>query len=144
MNLKLPTLTCLRCGYSWFPRSTQLPKVCPNRKCKSPYWNRKRRTLKQNAASQALTVNWRARAPAGDGIQSESMTIAVCLSSYLYSCVGGSLVVCVFLVSKALVMKLEPPSSPMGGTSSRMSSRRRRACMSGMVVWCRRWPHASN
>ena len=33
---------CLRCGYSFFPKSETLPKTCPNRKCKSPYWNKPR------------------------------------------------------------------------------------------------------
>lgn len=32
-------LVCLRCGYCWYPRRPQLPKVCPNLKCKSPYWH---------------------------------------------------------------------------------------------------------
>ena len=31
---------CLRCGYSWWPRSTDAPKRCP--KCTSPYWDRPR------------------------------------------------------------------------------------------------------
>ena len=39
-ELKLPTLTCKRCGHSWFPRSAKLPKKCPNLSCGSPYWNR--------------------------------------------------------------------------------------------------------
>ena len=30
---------CLRCGYEWIPRKSELPKVCANKKCKSPYWN---------------------------------------------------------------------------------------------------------
>lgn len=47
--IKLPTLKCTRCGYEWHPRAERLPKVCANRECKSPYWNRKR-TLKRRAA----------------------------------------------------------------------------------------------
>ena len=39
-SMKLPTLTCKRCGYKWHPRTEGLPATCPNRKCKSPYWNR--------------------------------------------------------------------------------------------------------
>lgn len=35
-------LKCKRCGYEWTPRSNKLPEVCPNRKCKSPYWNKER------------------------------------------------------------------------------------------------------
>ena len=39
----LPTLTCTRCGHTWIPRSNKLPDVCPNPKCKSPYWNKPRK-----------------------------------------------------------------------------------------------------
>ncbi|MGI0133860.1 MAG: hypothetical protein ACREBW_02735 [Candidatus Micrarchaeaceae archaeon] len=35
-------LHCLRCGWTWTPRSDELPTVCPNPKCKSPYWNKPR------------------------------------------------------------------------------------------------------
>lgn len=35
--------TCLRCGYKWRPRIDNPPIVCPNPKCKSPYWNKPRR-----------------------------------------------------------------------------------------------------
>lgn len=35
-------LKCTRCGHTWIPRSDVIPKVCPNPKCKSPYWNRER------------------------------------------------------------------------------------------------------
>ena len=34
------TLECKRCNHTWIPRSDTIPKVCPNPKCKSPYWNR--------------------------------------------------------------------------------------------------------
>lgn len=34
---------CERCGHEWVPRDVdQEPRVCP--KCKSPYWNRPRRS----------------------------------------------------------------------------------------------------
>ncbi len=34
---------CLRCNYKWVPRNpNKEPKVCPNPKCKSPYWNKPR------------------------------------------------------------------------------------------------------
>jgi hypothetical protein len=29
---------CHRCGHEWLPRQDRPPKVCPNGKCKSPYW----------------------------------------------------------------------------------------------------------
>jgi len=36
---------CERCGHKWIQRElgSDQPKVCPNRKCKSPYWDRPRR-----------------------------------------------------------------------------------------------------
>jgi len=40
---KLPILECLRCGHTWRPRTDKLPAVCPNPKCKSPYWNKPRK-----------------------------------------------------------------------------------------------------
>lgn len=36
-------LQCLRCGWTWRQRGDKLPKVCPNPRCKSPYWNRPRK-----------------------------------------------------------------------------------------------------
>lgn len=36
------TLTCFRCGHSWYPRTPNKPKQCPSQKCHSPYWNRSR------------------------------------------------------------------------------------------------------
>lgn len=36
-------LICKRCGHEWYQRNPhKLPKVCPNPKCKSPYWDRER------------------------------------------------------------------------------------------------------
>jgi len=37
-----PRLSCLRCGHSWEAESAKLPKTCPNKKCRSPYWNKPR------------------------------------------------------------------------------------------------------
>jgi predicted Zn-ribbon and HTH transcriptional regulator len=34
-------LTCKRCGRSWNQRGKRKPMQCP--KCKSPYWNKKRK-----------------------------------------------------------------------------------------------------
>ena len=39
-------LKCKRCGHKWRPRQNKLPKVCPNPKCKSPYWNIPRKKKK--------------------------------------------------------------------------------------------------
>lgn len=35
-------LTCNRCNYNWTPKEDAIPKTCANKKCKSPYWNKKR------------------------------------------------------------------------------------------------------
>jgi hypothetical protein len=45
-------LKCLRCGYEWYPRDPNvLPKVCPNPKCKSPYWDRERNQKRKKRSS---------------------------------------------------------------------------------------------
>jgi len=41
--LDMPHLRCTRCGHTWIPRQARKPKVCPNLRCKSPYWDRERR-----------------------------------------------------------------------------------------------------
>lgn len=33
-------LKCKRCKHEWWPRTPELPEICPN--CKSPYWNKPR------------------------------------------------------------------------------------------------------
>jgi hypothetical protein len=40
------TLLRQRCGHEWYPRQDRPPKVCPNPKCKSPYWDTPRRVPK--------------------------------------------------------------------------------------------------
>ena len=41
-TIKLPTLTCTRCGATWHPRTEgKPPKRCP--KCRTPYWDTPRR-----------------------------------------------------------------------------------------------------
>ena len=38
---------CERCGHEWVPREKGVePKVCPSLTCKSPYWNKPRKTEK--------------------------------------------------------------------------------------------------
>ena len=45
VEIKLKGFRCERCGHEWIPRDiSQEPRVCP--KCKSPYWNRPRRSMK--------------------------------------------------------------------------------------------------
>jgi hypothetical protein len=43
---------CERCGHEWLPRSkdTPPPKVCPNLKCKSPYWDTPRKNPAVNVS----------------------------------------------------------------------------------------------
>jgi hypothetical protein len=33
---------CNRCGYEWWPKTPKEPLTCPNKSCRSPYWNRER------------------------------------------------------------------------------------------------------
>jgi len=40
-EIMLKGYVCERCNHKWVPRDKQKPLVCP--KCKSPYWDRKRR-----------------------------------------------------------------------------------------------------
>jgi len=37
-------LKCKRCGHEWASKRENRPIICP--KCKSPYWDRKRREKK--------------------------------------------------------------------------------------------------
>ena len=47
-GLEVERLTCKRCNYSWFPRiidgKIKIPDTCPNKNCRSPYWQTSRRT----------------------------------------------------------------------------------------------------
>lgn len=40
---------CERCEHEWVPRNEEEPRVCP--KCKSPYWNRPRKSGKKTDAN---------------------------------------------------------------------------------------------
>ena len=40
--MKLKKYKCVRCNHKWFPRKESEPVVCA--KCKSPYWNKKKKT----------------------------------------------------------------------------------------------------
>lgn len=57
-EFKPPKLKCLRCDHTWYQRSPNgPPKVCPNPKCKSPYWDRPRREpLKSSSGIKGETV----------------------------------------------------------------------------------------
>jgi hypothetical protein len=56
-TIEVTLYTCERCGYEWIPRdalsATEPPKVCPNPKCKSPYWNTPRRETKPASKKKA-------------------------------------------------------------------------------------------
>lgn len=39
MEIKLTKVKCLRCGYEWSPRLSDVRK-CANPKCRSAYWDR--------------------------------------------------------------------------------------------------------
>jgi len=47
-GLEVNKLTCKRCNHSWFPRiidgKVKIPETCPNKNCRSPYWQTPRRT----------------------------------------------------------------------------------------------------
>jgi rubrerythrin len=38
---KRTTHKCLRCGYVWISKN-EAPLSCPNKKCRSPFWNKER------------------------------------------------------------------------------------------------------
>lgn len=46
-GLEVNKLTCSRCNYSWFPRiidgKVKIPETCPNKNCRSPYWQTPRK-----------------------------------------------------------------------------------------------------
>jgi DNA-directed RNA polymerase subunit RPC12/RpoP len=39
----LAIFKCARCGHEWTPRLAERPRLCP--KCKSPYWDKPRRSV---------------------------------------------------------------------------------------------------
>jgi len=47
-GMDVEELHCLRCNYSWFPRiidgKVKIPETCPEKKCRSPYWQTPRKT----------------------------------------------------------------------------------------------------
>jgi ribosomal protein L37E len=34
---------CKRCGHKWIPKKKDVPRSCPNPKCRSIYWDRPRK-----------------------------------------------------------------------------------------------------
>ena len=45
--MEVQQLECKRCLYTWFPRiingEAKIPSTCPNKKCRSPYWQTERK-----------------------------------------------------------------------------------------------------
>ena len=46
--MEVEQLHCYRCNYRWFPRiingEAKIPSTCPNKKCRSPYWQTPRKS----------------------------------------------------------------------------------------------------
>ncbi len=52
---KVTVYVCERCGHEWIPRDALgdeqvMPTICP--KCKSPYWNKPRKTEAKSKAKK--------------------------------------------------------------------------------------------
>ncbi|MEK6879897.1 MAG: hypothetical protein AABY22_09835 [Nanoarchaeota archaeon] len=41
VNVKIPKVHCLRCGWEWIPRK-QIKDIKTCAKCNNPYWNERR------------------------------------------------------------------------------------------------------
>lgn len=46
---------CTRCGHKWLPRTLEKPTVCPS--CKTPYWDRPRKTEEPPKAEATAVGN---------------------------------------------------------------------------------------
>jgi predicted Zn-ribbon and HTH transcriptional regulator len=46
VTMKVEGCKCERCGHEWIKRGKKEPIICP--KCKSPYWNIKRKSEQEN------------------------------------------------------------------------------------------------
>ncbi|MCV0401962.1 MAG: hypothetical protein K5777_08330 [Nitrosopumilus sp.] len=46
-EIMLKGYRCERCNHTWVPRDESSPTVCP--KCKSPYWNKPRKSESEQA-----------------------------------------------------------------------------------------------
>jgi predicted Zn-ribbon and HTH transcriptional regulator len=47
-KIKMDGWKCERCGHKWVPRIKikERPTICP--RCKSPYWDRRRKTFRES------------------------------------------------------------------------------------------------
>jgi hypothetical protein len=59
---------CERCGHEWLPRpkGDEEPRVCP--KCKSPYWDRPKKTTVPSSGSEEETSGGVAAVGKGGGL----------------------------------------------------------------------------
>jgi hypothetical protein len=54
VTLTVQGFRCERCNHQWTPRvAGKEPRVCPNPKCHSPYWNTPRRSDSKKPAARA-------------------------------------------------------------------------------------------
>jgi hypothetical protein len=56
VTITIRQLTCLRCSYAWFPRSTTKPKRCA--RCRSPHWRTKARPYQRRDAATTRTTEF--------------------------------------------------------------------------------------
>jgi predicted Zn-ribbon and HTH transcriptional regulator len=49
-EITLKGYQCERCNHTWVPREPETPRVCP--KCKSAYWNAKRKLEKRKPVNE--------------------------------------------------------------------------------------------
>jgi len=43
MKIKINAWKCERCGHNWVARKKEIPRSCPNPKCRSIYWDKPKR-----------------------------------------------------------------------------------------------------
>ena len=55
-KVQLTGFQCTRCRHTWVPRDVdEPPRVCPA--CKSPYWDRPRKSVAQKKAAKGTNRN---------------------------------------------------------------------------------------
>ena len=40
MGIMISKYVCNKCGHTWYPRSIEIPKMCPNPKCRTVRWDK--------------------------------------------------------------------------------------------------------
>lgn len=77
MDIKLPSLTCLRCNHTWIPRQTDV-RICPD--CKSSRWDTPRAAVSGAILSGSAIVG---------GFVSGAFTVSPHVSG---GCISGGIV----------------------------------------------------